>query len=213
MKIFSSLVGLLLVGVMACTGLGQNWASCEALANDCLANINNRNAEEENVRGAYAYAMQLRNDCVNLRLDIDAVLNGPHFDPNYNGDPAMLIAKQAFQDALNARRSDAADAYDNYVTNLADFNSWVGAHSSAANRATLDYWWDKMIEALNTVNAALQASRYAAAESALTDLKALTADSLAAVEDFENTATNTVVCEWEGVKFATQALLDAVNAY
>ena len=99
------------------------------------------------------------------------------------------------------------------IIEQAAFNTWLTPHTLATNQDTLDWWDAKNDEALWTVDPATQAALLATANAALDALRLLTIANLEAVEDFENIATNDVVCDFESAKSATQALLDAVNAY
>ena len=92
MKIFSSLFGLLLVAVMACTGIGQ-----EPVYTDAIEKCDLADAALGEYNGACASAETRRDNATSLIADCEAALTGPHFDASYNPDgPAQKAVFQGY---------------------------------------------------------------------------------------------------------------------
>ena len=103
MKIFSSLFGLLLVGVMAVTGLGQvDRDDCESSLFHAKNAVTWRDENKAEVDGLWASGYAYRDGCRYELHECVGDLTAGKFDPSYNGDPAMPPAHAAFVAARQA---------------------------------------------------------------------------------------------------------------
>jgi len=139
MKNFASgFVGLLLVGVMACTSFGQTYVQA-------VAAIDAYSAEIGECDGASASYIVTNDNTLTIKTEIESLLADPRFLASYNPDgPA---AKAAFEDMLETLESVRIGNYEEWQTiSLAHSNEMTAIPDTPAELlieadGTWDWTW------------------------------------------------------------------------
>lgn len=141
MRFLKGLIGLMLVAVMAVTGMGQtNTYSA------CTAKIGEYSTEISECDGWSASFITSNTNCLTLISEIEDLLAGPKFDPSYNPDgPAQKQAFQSMLDDLDGirinRYNDWQSEDNSYSTTIASLADTPAGLTARANGTWANAWY------------------------------------------------------------------------